>query len=65
MKRPELNRIPIEQAISFEPGSITMTIDEGAWDGWIMECYAQGGTLIELRDKKPVAAFRKKDGGIN
>jgi hypothetical protein len=58
MDRPQLMEIPLKDALCLKPATITITIDEGAWDYLIKSVYENGGTLIEIRDEMPIRAFR-------
>jgi hypothetical protein len=67
MRRPELNRLPLDRALEFlhKPGAgqcmITMSV--GQWDMLLQEAYERGWTLLELdRKERPVAAYRRQVG---
>ena len=58
MKRPTLNPIPLD-AVTFERGTVTLTMSTGQWDALLAEAYRRGHTLLELDDQeRPVAAYR-------
>jgi hypothetical protein len=59
MKRPALVRIPLEAALPPRPGTLTVTMSPGQWDGLLAATYETGGTLLELdRQERPIAAYR-------
>ncbi len=58
MNRPPLHPIPLD-AVTFAPGTITLTMSIGQWDALLAEAYRRGHTLLELdADERPVAAYR-------
>ena len=61
MKRPPLDSFPLDKAIAETgtPGSMFITIDPGAWDALILASYKSGWTLLEIKNEKPVRAFKK------
>ena len=66
MRRPKLNKVPLETALAFlrKPGAgqciITMSV--GQWDMLLQGAYEQGWTLLELdRKERPVAAYKQQD----
>jgi hypothetical protein len=59
MSRPTLHPIPLS-AVSFGPGTITLTMSAGQWDALLAEAYRRGHTLLELdEDERPIAAYRQ------
>jgi len=58
MKRPALHPIPLD-AVTFERGTVTLTMSQGQWNDLLAEAYQRGHTLLELDDQeRPVAAYR-------
>ena len=43
MKRPTLNPIPID-AVTFERGTVTLTMSVGQWNSLLAAAYDQGAT---------------------
>jgi hypothetical protein len=61
MTRPQLNPIPLS-AVTFDRGTITITMSQGQWSALHAEAYRRGHTLLELdADERPVAAYRRCD----
>lgn len=59
MKRPlNLREIPIS-SVTIGPGDKIITIDVGAWDGLIQDCWNRGYVLLEIKDERPVRAFQR------
>ena len=59
MKQPELNEIPIGEAIN--RGIFTVTMSTGQWDGFLQSAYDAGAALIELdKNELPVRAYQKR-----
>ena len=64
MNRPPLHAIPLD-AVTFEPGTITLTMSVGQWDALLAEAYRRGHTLLELDEaERPIAAYRLCKCGI-
>jgi hypothetical protein len=62
MPRPKLNEIPLSSAVPIRQGTISMTIDVGAWDKWIENAYNMGSVLIEMdQHERPIRAFQKRE----
>lgn len=60
MKRPELVEVPLSEALPLKPGTLTVTMSEGQWDGLLASMYAEGCTLLELDEReRPVRAYRR------
>lgn len=63
MKRPQLNAIPLLDAIEdigSRPAAV-ITLSVGQWDALLATTYDQGWTLLEVDDaEQPVAAYRKE-----
>lgn len=61
MTRPQLNEIPIPED-PFKPGTCTITVSPGQWDGLIKAFYEHGHLLLEIDEvngeERPVRAFR-------
>ncbi|HOD64857.1 MAG TPA: hypothetical protein PKO04_11385 [Smithellaceae bacterium] len=64
MKRPELNPVPIDEAMGVLLGYRPMcfiTMSVGQWDAILQAAYDSGWMLLELdRREKPIRAYRKK-----
>ena len=63
-RRPELNKIPLEQAMTTllnrQPPSCLITMSIGQWDMLLSEAYRRGWILLELDDAElPVAAYQQ------
>jgi hypothetical protein len=67
MKRPDLNKIDLNEAMAGflgEGGGVTVTMSTGQWDALLQGAYDTGARLLELdADEQPVAAYRK--GGVS
>lgn len=67
MKRPVLNEIPLDSAMSCLTGGKSgtlMTMAPEQWDTLLLEAYENGWTILEVdTDEKPIRAFRKE--GMN
>src|ERR1035437_9248485 len=64
MKRPQLHPIPLD-AVTFAPGTVTLTMSIGQWDALLAEAYKRGHTLLELNaNEQPVAAYRLRSCAI-
>jgi hypothetical protein len=58
MNRPQLHPIPLS-SVTFEPGTVTLTMSTGQWNALLAEAYRRGHTLLELdENERPVAAYR-------
>lgn len=67
MRRPQLNRLPLETALGFlrKPGAgqCVITMSVGQWDAMLQAAYQQGWTLLELdRKERPIAAYKRQSG---
>ena len=60
MNRPELNEIPLDDALAFWSGRTYMTMSVGQWDALLQLVYDDDWILLELDpDETPVRAYRK------
>ena len=60
--RPKLHRIPLA-SLRLDPGTVTITMSVGQWDGLLATLYENGATLLELDAmEQPVAAYRRPCG---
>lgn len=58
MKQPILRQIPL---IDFIPGrDHVITMDPKAWDKLLEGCYNAGWVLLEMKNDRPVKAYRKE-----
>ena len=67
MRRPQLNRIPLEAALGIlcnaVKGQCIITMSAGQWDMLLEAAYQQGWTLLELdRKERPIAAYKRQSG---
>ncbi len=67
MRRPDLNKVPLDSALAFlhKPGAgrCLVTMSVGQWDMLLQGAYERGWTLLELdRKERPVAAYRRQAG---
>jgi hypothetical protein len=63
LKRPDLRRIPLAEALPPRPG-LTVTMSPGQWDGLLAAAYDQGAVLLELdATETPIAAYRRQPEG--
>jgi len=58
MKRPILREIPVA-SVEVGLGKNVITINPGAWDKLIQECYDVGWTLLVIKADRPIKAYRK------
>jgi hypothetical protein len=60
--RPKLNEIPIPQDL-FAPGTVTITVSPGQWDGIVQAAYEMGHLLLEIEvvdgEEKIARAYRR------
>jgi len=61
MKRPVLNEIALDEAMSLmlEPMSASITVSPGQWDVLLQAAYDRGWILLEVENERLVRAFRR------
>jgi hypothetical protein len=64
--REQLRRIPLTDALSFKPGTMTLTMSIGQWDTMLQVGYDLGFVLLELDDNEvPIAAYQRPPAEAN
>jgi hypothetical protein len=62
----DLHPMPLSKALPIRPGTCTITMSEGQWDGLLAAAYADGWTLLEVDDReRPIRAYRKRQDGCS
>lgn len=62
MERPELKEMPLAEAMANMTGAgpgLFITMDPGQWDGLLQMAYDAGWILLELKNERPVRAYRR------
>ena len=62
MKRPELNEVPLQDALQKigKNGTMMITMSVNQWDRYLEFSYQDGWILLELDDdEKPIRAFQR------
>ena len=66
MKRPELNEIPLREAMAGilgGGGGLIITMSVGQWDALLDEGYNRGALLLEIdQNEQPVKAYQRRIG---